>query len=157
TKGGDLLVAPSAGHAELRDGMTGSVIRSFVDPVAGGSFGAAAAVLGTTIIVGDPDEDRIEPGEGAVYAFDSASGALLYKLHPPATSETFAFGAPMTIAGTTLFVTAANGGEDGRGEVVMYDATTGTFLGEIFPPHPAKLGSLSTAGIFGAAVAADGD
>jgi cysteine-rich repeat protein len=157
TKGDDLVVSPSLGNAELRDGTTGAVIRSFLDPVAGGSFGSAAAVVGTTIIVGDPGEDGIETAEGAVYAFDSASGALLYTLHPPDTYETFSFGAPMTVAGTTLFVTARRGGQDGRGEVIMYDGTTGTLLDELYPPHPAKLGALSTANAFGAALAADGD
>jgi cysteine-rich repeat protein len=157
TKGSDLVVSPSPGHAELRDGTTGAVVRAYVDPVAGGNFGGAAAVVGTTIIVGDPAEDGIEIAEGAVYAFDSASGALLYTLHPPDTYETFSFGAPMTVAGTTLFVTAGRGGEDGKGEVIMYDGTSGTLLGELYPPHPAKLGSLSTANAFGAALAADGE
>jgi cysteine-rich repeat protein len=158
TLGPNLVVSPSPGHVELRDGMTNAVIRVFADPVVGGSFGDAAAVVGTgTIVIGDSDEAGIEPGEGAAYAFDSATGALLYTLHPPDTYENFGFGSPMAAAGSTLFVTASRGGEDGAGEVVMYDGTTGTLLRELTPPHPPQLGSLSTAHRFGEAVAVDGE
>jgi cysteine-rich repeat protein len=56
-----------------------------------------------------------------------------------------------------VFVTAARGGQDGRGEVQLFDGTTGERLQELYPPHPPKLGQLSTGNQFGAAVAADGE
>ena len=156
TRGNDLVVSPSAGTAEVRDGTTGAVIQTFTDPLPGGNFGAAGGAVGSTVIIGDPEEDGVETAEGAVYAY-SANGALIFTLHPEETYETFGFGAGITVAGNSLFITAARGGEDGRGEVQLFDGTTGTRLHELYPPHPPRLGPLSTANSFGAAVAADGE
>ncbi len=151
----DLITTSSYGQAALRDGTTGAVVRTFADPVSGGVFPGAGAVVGGTLWLGDASEDGQELAEGAVYGFDLATGALLYTLHPPDTYETFSFGAPLATAGTTLFVSAIRGGEDGDGEVIAYQGST--VVDELYPPHPPRYGDLSTARDFGAALAVDGD
>src|SRR5262249_37252603 len=156
--GGNLLVAGS-GIVWLLDGTTGSVIQTFTDPVPGGAFGGVgifcklgggAGAGGNDAIagIGDPGGGGGEPGGGAAYAVELATGTLLYTLHPPEAYETFEFGARIAVAGTTLLVGAPRGGEDGGGEVDVYDGMTGTFEQTLIPPHQPRFGA-ATAQAFG--------
>jgi len=132
----DLPAAGVRGAAYLFDAATGDLLREFQNPSASpiGTFGAAVAAFGTTIVVGAPSE----PTLGAVYLFDAGTGTLLHTLVPPSSATCVypfdCLGKAIATFGTEVLVGDPFGMP--RGVAFLFDGTTGVLERTLRNPVP---------------------
>lgn len=114
----------SAGAAYLVDLSDGSQIKLLPAGVDEGDFfGFSVAISGPYAVVGAPFDRDIGFKSGAVYIFDSVSGALLNTIKGSANSE---FGESVDVDGSLLIVGARD--LSPGGEAYLYDVTTSALL-----------------------------
>ncbi len=132
------------GSISIFNAATGQRVREVFGPVlrGGGQFGAALALYGNVLAVG-------EPGGAEVHLYNVVSGALLRTIIGPAGSR---FGAAVAMHGNRLAVGAPEN-NGGRGAVFVFDVRNGTQLNALPILHPAPNANDN----FGAAVALTGD
>lgn len=98
----------AGGRAFLYDTNTGRQLRTFESPARQAfsparQFGAALAVRGNDVLIGDPSGDFPGlGGVGAAYLFDASTGALRDTFFSP--TPAFEFGKSVAIAGAHIFV-----------------------------------------------------
>lgn len=143
---GNYVVAGSAGGmVSIHNPATGALTRNIAPPAgAGPEFGRSVAVFGNLVAIGSPLED----GTGAVYVFNAATGAQVFRAVPPAGEGGTRFGQSVGLNKDVLAVgdPTATGG----GGAYLYDLTWGIFLNYVLP-------SSSSAGQeFGATLVVDG-
>ena len=116
----------TAGAAYLVDIDTGNQIRLLPPGVgAGDQFGFSVAISGNYAIVGAPFDRDLGFDTGAVYIFDSSTGALVHTLNGSANSN---FGTDVDIDGTLAIVGAKAGGVGSTGEAYLFDVISGNLL-----------------------------
>jgi outer membrane protein assembly factor BamB len=130
-----------AGAAYFLDATSGHLLHQLAspNPTAGGAFGAAIALLGSTPLVGAPGESGAGlSGSGVVYAFDPMSGALQRTFTAPIPQSGLAFGQVLAATATSYFVgvpEAPVGTTGAAGQAYALDPTRG--LTQIFQsPNP---------------------
>jgi len=145
-----------AGNAYIFDATTGALVRTLTSPnaQAGGAFGSAVAISGTTVVVGAPEEyvDRNSEA-GHAYVFDATTGALLSTLTSPNEQAAGRFGDSVAISGTTAVVGAWEESVSGlfvAGHAYVFKATTGALVSTLTSPNP------QTDGQFGFSVTISG-
>jgi len=120
----------------LRYDTSGNLLETILDPVPGGSFGSSLAIVGNTLLVGDPDETVDEYLQaGAVYAFNLTTGSLQATYHKrdaldqdaPAEGDLFGF----SLAGLSGEFVVGAPGDDLSGTQDVPVTTTGLTLDQI--------------------------
>ncbi len=127
----------ASGSAYLFDAVTGLQLAKLLpaDGAAGDYFGYAAAVDGTTAIVGAYQDDDNGTDSGSAYLFDSTTGAQLAKLLPLDGEEYDYFGTSVAISGSTAII-GATGDDDGGaecGSAYLFDTVTGNQTAKLLP------------------------
>jgi|SRR5579871_143883 len=138
-----------AGAAYLLDATTGALLHPLQspNPTAGGAFGSAVALLGTTPLIGAPgDTGAGLAGSGVVYSFDATTGVLQKLFTAPIPSSGLGFGAVLAAASTTYFVgvpAAPVGAFGAAGQVYALDPTKGLrqILQSLNPRANARFGA----------------
>ncbi len=118
------------------------------DGVAGDSFGHAAAVSGSTIVVGAPFDDS-PSNSGSIYVFEQIGGVWqeTQKLRASDAASSNRFGSSLDLAGDTLVVGAwgaANpvNGHGEMGKAYIFERVAGTFVqSQILVPSDITDGS----------------
>jgi cysteine-rich repeat protein len=117
---GTNAVIGAPGHrAVFIYGPTGALLRTITVPQATTSFGAAVAVLGSQVLVGDPADSTRGTSAGAVHLFDGTNGQLIQTFLQPLTGGS-RFGAaiaPLT-PGVKFVVGAPGNGSSGGAYIV---------------------------------------
>jgi hypothetical protein len=128
--GDDILVGDyDASKVYLYDGDTGALLRTFVSPNVGDSFGYAVAAVGTNVLIGAPADDTAGENAGAAYLFDGSTGALLRTFINPAAFDSHgAFGEAVAASGTDVLIGAPGYPFSGPRTAYLYDGSTGALL-----------------------------
>ena len=160
---GDALLPLSArnGLAQVFDSSTHELLYTIENPnpdsIDGFSdnFGLDVAISEEFVFVGSPQNDINDVRDlGSVYAYDSADGALLYRLDNPTGRARELFGWELTRFGDDDLLIGAVATEvdgiPGAGIVYLVDGRTGNTLLEIPNPEPEQ-------GAFGTNITVMGD
>jgi outer membrane protein assembly factor BamB len=140
------------------DPATGAVLAVYTNPEAtfATAFGAAFAISGDRLLVGDPD-GRNFIYDGVVHVFDVASGAHLRTIEPVAPATGLQFGTALGVAGGRVAVGAPSGPDgwngDDFGAVYLFDESSFAHVGTVLAPEVSRLGSAG----FGLALGAFGE
>jgi len=131
-----------SGSVYLFDAATGAQINKLTasDASASARFGSSVAIDGTIAVVGARDDDGLGNQAGAVYVFDTETGAELSRLTADDASDFDLLGASVDISGSTIIATAP--GDDDLGEssgffgsdsgaAYLFDAATGTQIAKL--------------------------
>ncbi len=120
----------NSGAAYLFDAASGIETFKLLAPDGAGSdgFGAAVAVSGSLAAVGAPNDDDFGTNNGAVYIFNTATGAFARKIVPAGTNSNDLVGTAVAMEGTTVLIGAPGFGADGRGRAWLFDAASGDLL-----------------------------
>jgi hypothetical protein len=127
TRGSDV---GSAYLFNLASGTPDAPVKILV-PGGGDNFGSSAAISGTLLVVGAPNDDTGATDAGSAYVYDLSSGTptvALAILHNPSPSTGDSFGTAVAISGTRIAVGVPNKEIptfDG-GTVYVYDLSSGT-------------------------------
>ena len=122
-----------------------------------GNFGAAVAISGSTIVVGDPQNNAPQQDRGAVYVFEEPAGGWrdmteTDKLVYSGGSNIERFGTSLDIEGMTLAI-GTPGDDANRGSVILF-----TYNGSSWSEDQTLEASDRISGdVFGRSVALDGD
>ena len=132
----------NAGSAYLFDTITGQQITRLLpdDGWPWDAFGVSVAISETTAIVGATGDDVNGVYSGAVYLFDTATGAEIAKLLPDDNSEGDYFGYSVAISGAVVIVGAGwddDNGDD-SGSAYLFDTTTGQQIAKLLPNDGAE-------------------
>lgn len=146
---------PASGSAYVFEVSTGQQLFKLLpdDGSMNDIFGSAVAIHGNIVAVGAPRNSALGSFSGAVYLFDSTTGAQLHKLVPDDGQAFDRFGSSVSISGNIIIVGAADNDANGAatGAAYLFDATTGQQLMRIHPDNPAM------ATRFGVSVGINGD
>ena len=142
-----------AGHAYTFSATTGDLISTLTSPnaIAGGLFGNAVAISGTTVVVGAPGETGIHAGHA--YTFSATTGDLILTLTSPNAQDGGGFGWSVAMSGTTVVVGAPYETASGMcdaGHAYTFSATSGGLISTLTSPNA------QTDGDFGISVAISG-
>lgn len=119
------------------------------EAVAGDFFGSSVAIGSGVIAVGAMRDDDNGLNSGAVYLFDSATGAELMKIVPAQSAAVDQVGSSMAMDLGILAIGASS--TDSRtGTVYLYDAASGALIREARPRSPRRYSS------YGESIAMDG-
>ncbi len=123
------------------------------DGVIGDSFAGALAVEGPRLVVGAPQANLLGGPPGAIYIFDTESGAELHKLQPLDSEVGDRFGWAVAISGKHAVVGAYlhSGGGTLSGSAYIFDVSSGQQLFKLIPSDGFQATS------FGYSVDIDGD
>lgn len=146
----------SRGQVDLYAANSGQHLRTLDNPLTGsGKFGASVALVGSTIIVGAPEESGgLHSYSGKVYLFDANTGALLNSLQSPNPASFEYFGFSVAASGSFLVVGAYGTGSiptSGSGSAYVFDVSTGALVRTLANPEPG------TSDSFGWSVALSGN
>ncbi|CAN0575302.1 unnamed protein product, partial [Laminaria digitata] len=97
-------------------------------------FGSSVAISGPIAIVAAKGSDN---DHGAVYLFDTTTGAQTAKLTGGDPAKKDFFGASVAISGTTAIVSTFEK-SSASGEAYLFDTATGAQLAKLIPSIPAK-------------------
>lgn len=139
TGGGGHLRSPAGGTGAPPDPVVPQLpplILTSPDPVAGGVFGTAVAVSGTTVVVGAPLEWAGGIMSGLAFIVNTATGQII-QLSSPNPITGGGFGSAVAISGATVIVgapgeTAFNAA--GAGHAYTFSATTGALIATLASP-----------------------
>jgi cysteine-rich repeat protein len=137
----DVTNAINTGRAYLFGGGTGALLRTFANPTpgAGDAFGAVVASLGSNVLIGAPLDDTAGPDAGAVYLFNSTTGALIRTFINPSPGLNDHFGQAIATLGSNILIGAPwdPTGDGGGGAAYLYNTTTGAVLQVFLNPSAA--------------------
>ncbi len=152
----DDALVPDTGAAYLFDAESGALLQTFVNPTpsSGGFFGDTVDGVGGNVLVSARIDPGMASGEGAVYLFDSESGALLHTFTSPKVDQRDSFGRSLAGVGGNVLVSAPYDGTEGEaGAVYLFDGESGallwTFINPTVPDQPGVVDfgwSLAAAG-----------
>src|SRR6185369_16493976 len=132
--------ASNAGAAYLFDATTGTLLRTFTNPTPGANdqFGSEIALFGNRALIAAPFDDAGATDSGAVYLYDTTTGALLRTFTNPTPAMSDTFGTSVALSDTLALVGAAfdNSAATDAGGAYVFDPVTGALLQEIFDPQP---------------------
>ena len=130
-----------SGSAYLFEASTGAQLHKFVasDGAGGDNFGQAVALAGGLALVGAPGDDDLGGGSGAVYVFDTFSGAELRKLVPNDGNAGAAFGRAVTASGDLALIGAHTDDDNGAasGSAYLFTPSTGQQRLKLLPDDGA--------------------
>ncbi len=125
--GGLALVGRDGGPAHLFDAAAGVELFALV----GATPGASVALWGGLALVGSPDGGPSAPF-GAAYVFDTATGAPITTLLPPAPQPGERFGVAVALSARLALVSATR---ENAGAAHVFDALSGARLVELAPAN----------------------
>lgn len=109
---GENIGSPSAGIVYLFDIVTGSLLKTFLNPnpEEGNSFGSAIEIIENGVFIG-------APGAGIVYLFDIVTGSLLQSFLNPIPEDGDTFGIALEAVGNNILI-----GERNAKEVYLFES-----------------------------------
>lgn len=144
----------NAGTAYLFDTVTGSLLKTFVDPepMDHDSFGGSVALFGDQVLIGVENDDTKGFNAGLAYLFDAATGNLLNTFASPQSTGHF-FGVSVALSADRALIGAHRNAIDSTvaGAAYLFDTADGALLQTFSNPAPAFLDQ------FGISVALSGD
>ncbi len=151
----DSTAGPGAGAVYLFNGANGALLLSLPNPhPAWPGFGSAVASVGSSVLVGAPQDGTAGPGAGAAFLFDGTTGTLMTSLAQP-DGGGGGFGTSVAGSGTTAFVGAlvSNLGQADAGAGYLFDAdptspTFGAAIAVVGAPTPQAASSFGEAVAF---------
>lgn len=121
-----------SGSAYVFDSATGSQTHKLTasDAAASDYFGISVAVSGTSAVIGARNDDDAGANSGAVYVFDTATGAQVQKLTATDGAARDFFGRAVAVDGSTAVVGAYGDDDNGSlsGSAYVFDTATGAQL-----------------------------
>ena len=145
-----LLLASTAGQA-----ATVSLVHTLENPTpqTGDQYANDIAVEGDVAVVGAWLDDTHGTDAGAVYVYNTRTGALIRELKNPNLSDGDEFGSSVAISGNRALVGARSEdiGAENAGVAYLFDLDTGDLLRTYNNPEPGVEDR------FGRAVSLDGD
>lgn len=149
--GGDALVgapfdnagASDSGAAYLLDTSSGSLIRTFLNPIpsTGDLFGISVASVGSNVLVGAREDDTGASDAGAAYLLDAGTGAVLHTFLNPTPAASDIFGYPVAGLGANVLISAIwddTTAATDAGVVYLFDGVSGTLIRTFPNPTPAS-------------------
>jgi len=136
----DVVGTAATGAVYLFDAASGAFRRALANPDADpdARFGAAVAIIGTTVLVGAPLENTAAGSDtGRAFLFDAATGVLVATFDDPSGGQNDQFGA--TVAGAGSSVVIAGLFDDGGAP----DAGAAHLFADLGPP-PTTTTSVTT-------------
>ncbi len=145
---------PGSGSVYVFDALTGQQLAKLV-PTDGhfkDHFGSAIALVGTTAVIGSPDDNDNGKNSGSVYVFDTTTGKQRAKLVASDGRPQDTFGSSLAIDGGSVLVGARYHDDLGAlsGAAYLYDLTTGLEVAKLLAPDGSSFD------LFGWSVALDG-
>ncbi|MGB3403743.1 MAG: hypothetical protein WBA77_13725 [Microcoleaceae cyanobacterium] len=140
---GDSSLALNTGAVYRLSPVTGGIVQTFVNPTpdAFDLFGFSIATIGTTVIVGAPNDSSSGFKTGVVYLFDGNTGQLLRTINNPNPQVQDYFGADVAAVGDWVLVGAPgslNGESSQRpGVAYIFDSATGELIQGFQNPNPS--------------------
>ena len=132
--GSNVLVGDyQRGAAQLWDGVTGELLRSFHGTQSDDRFGFAVAEVGGNVLVGAPYFNGDAVDSGAAYLFDSTTGQLLHTFLNPEPENRY-FGFSVAAAGDDVLVSTIGN----VGAVHLFDGLSGNLLRTYRKPTPSN-------------------
>lgn len=122
----------SVGQVHLFDAISGSLLRTFDDPMvtSADSFGSSVAIDGDRVLIGSSGDDTTGLDVGQAHLFNAGTGDLLHTFNDPTPTGSDSFGSSVAVDGNYVLIGA--GGDDTQGQNVsqahLFDATTGGLL-----------------------------
>lgn len=150
---GVALAVGSSGRVYVFNTFDGVQQLALEAPPDSGGFGADVAICAGHLAVGSPSALGGSGATGAVYLYDTTTGALLHKLEVPGASAGDQVGFAVAIDGEHVVVGARNG-------AFVFNALTGAMEHELLPVGGLPVGGtgiIQIEGGFGQAVDIDGD
>ncbi len=134
---GTIAAAAAAAHGQCDLQEIFKVLAD--DGVSGDKFGYAAAISGTTVIVGAPFDPSYGDQAGAAYLYDTVTGSQIGKLVAQDGQPGDRFGVSVAIFGTTAVVGASGDDDNGNnsGSVYVFDTITGNQIVKLLPDDGA--------------------
>ncbi len=133
--------ASNAGAAYLFDGITGTLLKTFLSPTPDASdlFGTSVAAVGNNVLIGADGDDTGANDAGAAYLFDSTTGNLLETFLNPTPAADDIFGQSVAALGNNVLVGAPldDTGAPNAGAVYLFDGSSGVLLRTFLNPTPA--------------------
>jgi Ca2+-binding RTX toxin-like protein len=137
--------ATDNGQAYVFNATTGALMFSLTDSFPGyaDGFGGSVSVSANTVVVGAYGDSTAAEFAGRAYVFDATTGALITTLDNPASGTFDFFGNSVSVSGNTVVVGACGDGSEfadsvtQRGQVYVFNATTGALIGPLDNPSPA--------------------
>src|SRR6185369_11982455 len=124
--------ASNAGAAYLFDATTGTLLRTFTNPTPGANdqFGSEIALFGNRALIAAPFDDAGATDSGAVYLYDTTTGALLRTFTNPTPAMSDTFGTSVALSGTRVLIGAEQDDTSGFNEGIayLYDLATGNLI-----------------------------
>jgi len=142
----------ASGKVYIYNTSTGALLNTLDNPNDSGAttddtFGGAVAITDTHTIVGATGEDvGGDSGSGIVYAFNTATGALLYTIYNPnvyGTPVGDGFGRRVTVNDSYVVVGASfedDATGSSSGAVYVFDVADGSLLWSLANPNPFGTG-----------------
>ena len=140
---GDSRLASKTGAVYRFSPATGGVVQTLINPTpdAFDLFGFSIATIGTTVIVGAPNDSSSGLKTGVVYLFDGNTGQLLRTINNPNPQIQDYFGADVAAVGDWVLVGAPgslNGESSQRpGVAYIFDSATGELIQSFQNPNPS--------------------
>ncbi len=140
---GDSRLALKTGAVYRLSSVTGGVVQTLINPTpdAFDLFGFSVATLGTTVVVGAPNDSSSGLKTGVVYLFNGNTGQLLRTINNPNPQVQDYFGAAVAAVGDWVLVGAPgtlNGESSQRsGVAYIFDSATGELIQTFQNPNPS--------------------
>jgi Calx-beta domain/RTX calcium-binding nonapeptide repeat (4 copies)/FG-GAP repeat len=134
----DNIGATGAGAAYLFDGITGALLKTFLNPTPANfdEFGFSVSAVGNNVLIGTPNDNDLA---GAAYLFDGTTGALLRTFLNPTPTDRDQFGYTVAAVGNNVLIGAPynDTGAVNAGAAYLFDGVTGELLQTFLNPTPA--------------------
>lgn len=138
---GKSLSGADGGVVFVFDLTTGDLLQSILNPTPAASenFGAQLAFEGTTLVIGNPQDQEQAQGNGAVYLYDAATGLLTQTINNPSAAADERFGAAIAIAGDLIAIGAPGYSVSlaNSGRMYVFSVATGLISQTYENPTPA--------------------
>jgi FG-GAP repeat len=134
--------AADSGVVHLFDAITGTLIRTIVNPTPGVSdfFGFSVAIVGDMVAVGAYRDDTLATDAGTVYLFDGPTGTLLSTLNNPTPTPSDGFGFAISMSPDHLLIGTPydDTGAVDAGAAYVFSLDTNELSQTILNPEPAS-------------------
>jgi cysteine-rich repeat protein len=156
----DDTAGADAGAVYVFDGVSGALVRTFLNPAPANSthFGWSVAAVGNNVLIGAPTDPNGTGGGGTVYLYDIGNGLLKQVFLNPTPTGGDNFGFAIAALGTNVIVgtpgrdtpaTQFDPAKPDTGAVYLFNGANGSLLKTFVSPTPSANDSFgwSVAGV----------
>jgi len=112
----------NSGVSYLFDGMTGTLLHTFLNPTAAANdlFGSAGGIFGSKVLIGAPFDDTGATDAGAAYLFDLNTHNLISTFSNPNPAFDDRFGSSFVVLGNDIYIGAPGQTQLNQGKVYCF-------------------------------------